>query len=166
VIGGMVVGIKRSTTKRKEPMLRFTLEDTEGLVEVIVWPDLLGKHGRYLVKDALLFVHGRVDSSGDETKLVANDIIPLEEAYARLSQRLHVTVSATAGEELLPALRELLSRHAGGVRVMLHVQTEHRGEVAELLPERFAVSVTMELLTELRQLLGAERVRVAARGSQ
>jgi DNA polymerase III subunit alpha len=165
VIGGMVVGIKRSTTKRKEPMLRFTLEDTEGMVEVIVWPDLLGKHGRYLVKDSMLFVLGRVDTSGDEVKLVANDIIPLEEAFGRLSQRLHVTVAATAGEELLPALRELLARHAGGVRVVLHVQTEHHGEVTEQLPERFAVTVTPELVRALQELLGPGRVKVAGKGN-
>lgn len=165
LIGGMVVGMKRSTTKRKEPMLRFTLEDIDGLAEVIVWPDLLGRHGRYLVKDAMLFVQGRVDRSGDEIKIVANDIIPLEEAYGRLSQRLHLRVAATAGEELLDALKSTLAGHAGAVRVMLHVQTEHHGEVVELLPERCAVAVSEELIAALRALLGPDRVKVAGKGN-
>jgi len=165
VIGGEVVGVKRSITKRKEPMLRFTLEDIEGLVEVIVWPDQLGKHGRYLVKDAMLFVQGRVDRSGDEVKLVANDIVPMAEAYARLSKRLHLTMAATAGEELLAGLKDVLQRHPGTVRIALHLLTEHRGEVVELLPERYAVSVDENLVRTLRELMGAERVRVSGKSS-
>ncbi len=160
VIGGEVVGIRRSTTRRKEPMLRFSLEDIEGLVEVIVWPDLLGRHGNYLVKDAMLFVVGRVDRSGEETKLVATDIVPMSQAYARLSRNLHLYMGATLGEELLESLKELLAGQPGPVRVFLHVQTEHHGEVVEMLPERYAVTLSGNLVAELKRLLGTDRVIV------
>lgn len=163
VLGGLVVSVRRSLTKRKETMLRFTLEDLTGLVEVIVWPDLLGTHGRFLNKDAMCFVLGRVDRSGDEIKLVASDIVPLAEAYARLSQRLDLRLAATAGEELLGELHAVLARHPGPVRVFLHIQTEHRGEIVERLPEKYGVSVGPELIAELGRLLGADRVRVGAR---
>jgi DNA polymerase-3 subunit alpha len=160
VVGGEVVGIRRSLTKRKETMLRFSLEDLEGLVEVIVWPDLVGRHGRFLVKGALLFVVGRVDRSGDETKLVATDLVPLSEAYARLSRRLHLFVSATAGEELLNEIKGRLAGHPGQVHVVLHLYTSHHAEVVEGLSERYAVAVDEGLIAELQTLLGKDRVRV------
>ncbi|NTV51942.1 MAG: DNA polymerase III subunit alpha [Candidatus Firestonebacteria bacterium] len=160
IVGGMVVGVRRSLTKRKEAMVRFSLEDLEGMVEVIVWPDLVGKHGAYLAKDAMLLVTGRVDRSGDESKLVAADIIPLEEAYARLTAAVHVTLPATGGQEQLEALKPLLLSQPGGARTVLHLVTEHHGEVVETLPERFQVKVSAEWLEQLRALVGSQRVRI------
>ncbi len=164
VVGGLVVGIRRSLTKRKEPMVRFSLEDLEGMIEVIVWPDQLGKHNRYLIKEAMLFVVGRVDRSGDESKLIATDIIPLEDAYVRLAKTLHLTVTATSGEEQLAALHQLVKTHPGNVRIVLHMFTEHHGEVVETLPDRFSVRLSDEWLEQVRDLLGETRVRIERHG--
>jgi DNA polymerase-3 subunit alpha len=160
IVGGLVVGIRRSLTKRKETMVRFSLEDLEGLSEVIVWPDLLGKHSRYLEKDAMLFVAGRVDRSGDESKLVATDIIPMAEAYLRLAKSVHITLSSTAGVEQLEALKRLLTGQPGNIRVVLHMVTEHHGEVVETLPERMSVRVTDEWLAQVRDLAGETHIRI------
>ena len=160
VIGGLVVGLKHSLTKRKEPMLRFSLEDLEGLVEVIVWPDLLGRHNQYLTKETMLFVVGRVDRSSDESKIIASDIIPLAQAYERLGKCLHLTVMNTVGEELLRELKSLLAAHRGPLRVKLHLQTGHHGEVVEMLPEPYGVHLSPELLAALQGLLGESRVAI------
>jgi DNA polymerase-3 subunit alpha len=160
IVGGLVVGVRRSLTKRKEAMVRFSLEDLDGVVEVIVWSDLVGKHSAYLAKDAMLLVVGRVDRSGEESKLVAADIIPLQEAYGRLTAAVHVTLPTTGGLEQLDALKTLLQSQPGNVRTVLHLATEHHGEVVETLPERYHVRMTADWLAALRDLVGAERVRI------
>jgi DNA polymerase-3 subunit alpha len=160
IVGGLVVGVRRSLTKRKEPMVRFSLEDLDGVVEVIVWPDLVGKQGAALAKEAMLFVVGRVDRSGDESKLVAADIIPLEQALAHLSAAVHITLPTTGGPEQLEKLKALVQSQPGNARVVLHLVTEHHGEVLETLPERFQVRVSADWLARLRDLVGADRVRI------
>jgi hypothetical protein len=120
----------------------------------------VGKHGAYLAKEAMLLVVGRVDRSGEESKLVAADIIPLEQAYARLTAAVHVTLPTTGGMEQLDRLKTLLQSQPGKVRTVLHLATEHHGEVVETLPERYHVTVTADWLVRLRELVGAEHVRI------
>ncbi|MBN1595689.1 DNA polymerase III subunit alpha [candidate division FCPU426 bacterium] len=160
IIGGEVVGVKHSLTKRKEPMLRFSLDDGEGLAEVIVWPDLLGRHKTYLVKDAMLFVVGRLDRSGDDSKVVAMDIVPLSHAYARLTKKLHLHLPLTAGVEQLETLKNILLKHSGATPVWLHVATEHHGEIIEQLPDRFGVTMDVHLLEELQGLFASNCTRI------
>ncbi|MCK5242606.1 DNA polymerase III subunit alpha [bacterium] len=158
ILGGEVVGVRHSITKRKEPMVRFSLDDGEGLVEVLVWPDLLGRHKTYLVKDAILFVVGRLDRSGDDSKVVATDIVPLSQAYSQLSKKLHLYLPLTMGIEQLEVLKNTLLRHSGATPVTLHLQTAHHGEVVEQLPKRYGVTVDMKLMEELKRLVERERV--------
>jgi len=160
VIGGEITAIRHSITKRKEPMLRFTLEDTEGSVEVIVWPDLLGSHKHYLAKESMVFVVGRLDRSGDEDKVVAIDIVPLDQAYARLTKTVHLTLPSTLGQETLESLQRVLLSRPGPASVVLHLQTSHHGEVVERLPERFHIALDANCHQQIIDLLGPERVRV------
>jgi len=160
LIGGEVVGVRHSFTKRKEPMLRFSLDDGEGIVEVIVWPDLLGRHKTYLVKDAMLFVVGRLDQSGDESKIVATDIVPLSHAYQQLAKRLHLHLPLTTGIEQLEVLKNILLLHSGSTPVMLHLSTEHHGEVIEQLPDRFGVTVDVKLIDELKKIIDVNRIQI------
>jgi DNA polymerase-3 subunit alpha len=161
-IGGEIITLRHSTTKRKEPMLWFSLEDTEGAVEVIVWPDLLGSHKHYLMKEGLVFVVGRLDRSGDETRVIANDIVPLHQAYIELARSLHLTLPVTFGQDELAKLKSTLSGRPGSTRVIFHIQTEHHGEVLQQLPGRFNLALDSDLLEALKEQLGADRVRVAA----
>ncbi|MCD4813657.1 DNA polymerase III subunit alpha [bacterium] len=160
VVGGVVVGIRHSMTKRKEAMLRFSLDDGEGMVEVIVWPDLLGRHKTYLVKDAMLFVVGKLDRSGDESKVVATDIVPLSHAYSQLTKKLRLLITVTTGIDQLESLKSILLKHSGPVPVVLHLQTTHHGEVIESLPERFGVTVTLSLLEALTGLIDSSRIKI------
>jgi DNA polymerase III subunit alpha len=164
VIGGEVMGLRHSLTKRKETMLRFWLEDPSGMVEVIVWPDLLGRHRTFLVKGALLFVLGRVDRSGEESRLVATDIVPFTQAYPRLAKKLILRLPPTLGTDQLGELKALLLKHTGSTPVWLQLATAHHGEVQEQLPEQFGVLVEESLLEGLGRLVGADRIEVEGPG--
>lgn len=166
VIGGEVTGLRHSLTKRKETMLRFWLEDPAGMVEVIVWPDLLGRHRTFLVKGALLFVLGRVDRSGEESRLVAADIVPFTQAYPQLSRKLILHLPPTLGTDQLGELKALLLKHSGATPVWLQLATAHHGEVREQLPEQFGVTVDEPLLEGLGKLVGPDRIEIAGAGSK
>ncbi len=160
VVGGIILGVKHSLTKRKEPMLRFNLENFDGLVEVMVWPDTLGSHRHYLHKDEMVFVQGRLDRSGEDNKIVAHDIIPFQEAYSRLSRQLVLTLHPTLGEEQLLAIKEILTRHSGNTPVVLRILSVHHGQVVEKLPERFQVTVSHDLIQALTTLMRSEDIEI------
>jgi len=101
--GGVVLGVKQQVTKRGESMARITLEDLEGVAELIVWPKVMEASRSLVCKDALLLVKGRLDLSGDEARISVEELLPLEEAVQR-SLGLHVRLGGSrpkAAEKLL-----------------------------------------------------------------
>ena len=43
-VGGIVSGFRGLKTKKGDPMCVFTLEDHQGAVEVVVFPEMFGRH--------------------------------------------------------------------------------------------------------------------------
>ena len=58
-VGGIVSGFRGLKTKKGDPMCVFTLEDHQGAVEVVVFPEMFGKHRMLIENGALLLVRGK-----------------------------------------------------------------------------------------------------------
>ena len=82
VVGGMVTGIRRVITKARATMAVATLEDLQGSLDVVVFPQVYEETSPTWVEDAVLLVAGRVDHKGDETVLLADSVWTWEEATA------------------------------------------------------------------------------------
>ncbi|MGW8273245.1 MAG: helix-hairpin-helix domain-containing protein, partial [Thermodesulfovibrionales bacterium] len=62
LVAGIVGAIRRSQTKsRQESMAMFVLEDEEGFVDVIVFPDVYRKYEAMLIKDSSILLKGSVE---------------------------------------------------------------------------------------------------------
>jgi DNA polymerase-3 subunit alpha len=62
-LGGIITKLKRTITKKSEPMTFFTLQDLTGSMEVLVFPKAMEKALPYLDNDRLVLVSGRLSSS-------------------------------------------------------------------------------------------------------
>jgi hypothetical protein len=60
-----------------------TLEDLQGAVEVVVFPRLYEQTGPIWQDGAILLVAGRVDHRGEEVSLLADVVVPWDEAVAK-----------------------------------------------------------------------------------
>ncbi|HTB33984.1 MAG TPA: DNA polymerase III subunit alpha, partial [bacterium] len=116
-VGGVLLGVKQQVTKRGEAMARLTLEDLEGIAEVIVWPRVLEAARPSLQKEAALLVRGRLDLSGDEAKVSAEELLPLDEALGR-AQAVHVRLDPGKAAE---RLKQWSQAHPGKTALWLHV---------------------------------------------
>ena len=72
VVGGIVTGVRMVTTKAKATMAIVTLEDLQGLVEVVVFPRLYEETRGTWTEGRILLVAGRVDHKGEEVSLLAD----------------------------------------------------------------------------------------------
>lgn len=81
VVGGIITSIKKSLTKNGDTMALVTLEDTEGSLEVRIWPNVYEKNKEKIVEDRALIVKGKVDQrdEGQEPQLIADEIFYPEE---------------------------------------------------------------------------------------
>jgi len=120
--GGLVLGVKLQTTKRGDAMARIILEDLEGTCEVILWPRVLEAAHGLAQKDARVLVRGRLDLSGDEARISAEELLSLDQALAG-AKELHVRLRLGLGAEALLAWAKA---RPGLAALCLHLQDGSR----------------------------------------
>ncbi len=153
-VGGLVTSLQKKWTRKGDLMAVFVLEDLQATVEVMVFPKTMQSYGHLLEDDAVVILRARVDTRDDQPKLMAMELERFEPVIDG-NPPVHVNLKPAAlSDELLSALKALLSEHPGESQVFLHIG-EHQ---VLLLPENFAVSATAGLLAELRELLGPDAV--------
>ncbi len=65
-------------------MAVFVLEDLQGQVEVILFPDVLEKYSDNLVADKIVFVKGKTNCEKERLNVFTNELIALENAGEKL----------------------------------------------------------------------------------
>ncbi|MES2208738.1 MAG: DNA polymerase III subunit alpha [Chloroflexota bacterium] len=83
VVGGIVVGSRSIVTRARATMAVVTLEDLQGSMEVVVFPKLYEQTGPIWAEGSILLVAGRIDHRGEEVSLLADLVIPWDEAVVK-----------------------------------------------------------------------------------
>jgi len=120
-IVGIVNGYKEITTKRGDRMANVTLEDTKGIIEAIIFPDLLSKHLSLIKSDKPLVVTGTLERTEDGTSRIrAKAIVPLQEIQEELEKVVRISIDcAQFKKDALRKLRDILVTIKGDSRVSL-----------------------------------------------
>jgi DNA polymerase-3 subunit alpha len=169
VIGGLVAALKLSNTKQARPgsthtrYAMFDLEDMDGLVRTICWPEDYARLGEHIRPDAVIVVAGSIDrrAGSEETNLVVNQIVPIA-AVASLPTR-SVTVKVTEGlhdEATLDRLAALVRQHPGKVPLRMVIELADGSRVL-MEADRDRVAWSGELRTAIVELLGPGALRAA-----
>ena len=154
-MGGIITRVKAQTTRRGERMAFVTLEDLDGFLEVIVYPETYQKSKSMLMEDAPVMLVGRVSSSNGQTRVVASDIFPLEEAPKHLVSGVHIRLVTSGLEEpMLHQLESLVSAHSGQSDLYVHLVTPHHGEVIIKAGEKNRVEPSDAFVKAAEELLG------------
>jgi len=152
---GIVTGLQEKMTKKGERMAFFSLEDLGGAAEILVFPELYKKCFEELHGEEPLLVKGVLDVSDESCKLIANEIILLEEYQKRETRRVHFRLNAaTVDEEMLQNFREVISRHRGNCESLVHVVIPEHSETVIRLPREMGVAAGGEILKDSEALFG------------
>lgn len=154
-VGGLVTRLQKRFTRKGEPMATFWLEDLDGAVEVVAFPQSYVKAQALLVPDAIVCVKGKVDLREDQPKIVIYEVFP-PAAVVRDDLPVVLQVpAATCTPDLVERLKEVLATHPGPSPVHLKL-VRSAGEASKTLrlPHRFAVTRDAGLYAELKALLG------------
>ena len=166
VIGGMVSSIKMATTKKpsrngNSRYANFDLEDADGAVRCICWPDDYARMPELIKSDQVLIIRGRIDLRGREPNVVVNRAMTIEKAEKEFAQQLCVKFREGYNDEAdIRTVRTILQKNPGKTPVAIIVETrnpaaEERLRTVVTLPPTANVSCTREMRTELRDTLGA-----------
>ncbi|MFO7573253.1 MAG: DNA polymerase III subunit alpha [Gaiellaceae bacterium] len=156
-VGGIVSGLKQVTTKRGDPMVFATLDDTTGSAEVVVFNSTYAAAREHLEADSVLVVKGRVDhKQAGETKLIALEVTPFEAVPVRRDVRLRIDARlAPAG--LIRELAALVRDYPGEAPVYVELETSLGEKTLALGPE-YRVQPDSDFFAEVKALLGEAAV--------
>jgi DNA polymerase-3 subunit alpha len=158
-IAGMITAVSRKTTRRGDPWAQITVEDLEASVEVLIFPRTYDLVSDLLATDTVVSVRGKITTKDDAVELHADEInLPDLELPAPEPKPLMITLPGErCTPDVIDELRAVLASHHGPteVRIMLR----ESASTAELrLAEDLYVTVTSELVTELKALLGPSAI--------
>jgi len=160
---GILEKIKITVTKRKaEKMAIARLEDTESFVEVLVFPETYKKTQMSLVVDEVVIVKGKLDLKEDTPKILASDIIPIEQASTRLIDSISLNIAPSeASGRIFHELKGILQLHPGNTPVHLAMANKE-GRTIKIQPDT-GVEINNVLIADLEKILGKEEVLINVR---
>ncbi len=163
-VAGIVTELRRRRAKRSGAWwASFVLEDLEGRVEVLVFPQTLEAHHRDLEDARPVLVTARVEFDEDRVRLVATDIATLSALRERRAEAVRIRLEAGEIEEgLLRQLRETLEAHRGEVALYFEVARPGAFRLLARAEPARSVRPSAELAASLEALLGPGRVRYHA----
>jgi DNA polymerase-3 subunit alpha len=158
-LGGIISKLQIKTTKQGKSMAIMTLEDLDGAIETLVFPDAYARCAMNLRADAAVFVCGTVNLREDKPRVFADHIIPLDEVPKRFTKAIHIRLPAeTTAETVLTRVQEVLQHHKGDCPVFFCFMYPDGKLVFMETHDRFAVTPSDALVQELENILGEDTV--------
>ena len=165
VIGGMITKVRYNLTKTGRnagsKMAVFTLEDLQGLVEVVMFPEVLNENGGALVQDAIVFVKGKLDYRRERPNVLASELIRLEDVREKLAAKVNIGLNAReVTKEKVAMIKSICQHHRGKSPVFVAVRTS-KGKVYAAADKELSVNPDLEFCRKMRQLVGEENFQLA-----
>ena len=167
MIGGMIASIKHSHTKNPKPgnpsrYAMFDLEDTEGIMRCICWPEQFAQFGDLIQSETICVLRGVIDkrAGSEEANMIVNEVIPIDELEARYTRGIRVRVMEEAhGVKKLEMLYEILRGYPGECPFELLLWLAD-GRKISCHCDNFRMANNAEMRGRVEELLGAENFRL------
>src|SRR5262245_32467069 len=152
---GIVTTVKTMLTKKGDRMAYLTLEDLQGTVEVIAFPDLYKAAGPLIAPERVVRLTGTIDRGDKGTKLRGSKIEPLADAQAQTVKRVLIRLSdRPEAKDQLPRLRDVLLRHPGATSVALTVLMNSSMEADTAPLPNVTVTANEHFVADVEEVLG------------
>jgi len=176
-VAGMITEVNNHTTKKREPMAVIELEDLEGAVKVVVFPEAY-KNAVELVEGKVVWIRGTIkldnrnrnsDSDEDTQKealqIQANKILDIESVAEQQTSALEVTISESDIEntEKLEALQEIARANRGDHDLILRLMSSRYGEVIARCAQKYNIAYKPQIIEQVEGLFGENCIKPSNR---
>jgi DNA polymerase-3 subunit alpha len=121
-IAGVISSLAERQTRKKEMMCNIVLEDLQGSVDIIFWPDIYKKHYEILHADEPVVIHGVIDVGDESVKVIAQDVILLARALENPYKQVRFMIDADKiTPEGIISLNEAIKKYRGKCEGYVHI---------------------------------------------
>ena len=173
-VAGMITEVKNITTRKGDPMAVIGLEDLEGAIEVVIFPEAYKTAGD-LVEGRVVWIRGKVninqnsrnrrsengDAEREERQIQADRVIDIESVSEQQTSALEVTIPESDVEnvEKLERLKEIVRANKGDLDLILRLISPHYGEVIARCAQKYSVAYAPQVIEQVEGLFGENSVK-------
>ena len=144
-------------------MAVFTLEDAQGGVEIVAFPEAYQRAAGLIEIGTLVLVRGKLERDEETVRIVAADVVPLDTVRELIAREVAIHLRRPADRGTLETLGEIFSRHRGDRKVSFEVETgmaPHRLRVTVDVSSQIRVRPSSSLVAEVEQVIGPGAVEL------
>ena len=161
-VGGIVAACRPLKTRKGDRMAVFTLEDAQGGVEVIAFPETFQRSAGLIETGTLVLVRGKLERDDESVRVLASEIAPLDCVRERLAREVKIRLKApgSTGNRVVQELLDIMSRHRGDRKVSFEIETVDHLRVRVDVSSQIRVRPSSALVAEVERVAGAGSVEL------
>jgi DNA polymerase-3 subunit alpha len=159
-IGGIVAAVRPLKTRKGDRMAVFTLEDSQGGVEVVVFPDTFQRSAALIETGIMVLVRGKLERDDESVRILASEIVAIDSVRERAAREVAIRVKMPAGRRVFEALGEVFARHRGDRRVSFEIELP-----TTPTPLRFRADLSAQIRVRPSSTLIAEVEQIVGQGA-
>ena len=142
-------------------MAVIQFEDWEGLVEVLIFPDLFGRSQKLIDNDIPLLIRGKLDRDESSLQIRATEIHSLDRVKETLSRMVTIRIGMDASSGDMPErLQSIIDEKRGSAEIVFAL--EFSGRYTVLLRPNPYVKVTpdRDFVERIERICGPNSVQL------
>lgn len=155
IVGGMIDTITLKTTRNGKTMAFITLEDLYGVMEILIFPNVLERYRYMLKENEKIFVKGKVSIGDDEQgKLICDQII----SFDKVPRELWIQFK-DKNEYMLKEneLLEFIRNSDGNDTLIIYCKAE---KAKKVFPRNMRINADAGMVNRLSEKYGTDNVKV------
>ena len=176
-MAGMLTAPRHITNKKNKQMAFFTLEDTEGVTDAVVWSSVYDDCAALIEDGQMVWVRGNVRPGRSKTINVTEDgeeqeeevlqleveqMFPLSEIKEKRTSCVDIIVANDKIDTgTINQLQDICSQHEGDYYLVLHIMTNKCGEVIVEPGSAPKIPYNDAFISQVEQLLGENTVKTS-----
>jgi DNA polymerase III subunit alpha len=161
-VGGIVGAVRALKTRKGDRMAAFALDDPQGSIEVVAFPETFAKASALIQTDCMVLVKGKFERDEDSARLMASEIVAIDVVREKAARQVAIRLAMPPHDRAtVEAVLAVLARHKGDRKVALEI--ELRGGArplsvkADVLGQN-RVKPSSQLVADLERICGAGTV--------
>jgi len=162
-VGGIVAAVRPLKTRKGDRMAVFTLEDAQGTIEVVVFPDAFQRSAPLIEIGTLVLVRGKLERDEETSRILASEIAPIDSVRERLAREVAIHLRRPADRGVFEALGEVFNRHRGDRKVSFEMELASAPtplRVRADVSSQIRVRPSPALVADIEQIVGAGSVEL------
>jgi DNA polymerase-3 subunit alpha len=141
-------------------MAVFTLEDAQGSIEVIAFPETFQRAAALIEPGVMVVVSGKIERGDEVARIVASEIISIDGVRERVAREVAIHLRMPAQQGVFEALGEIFSRYRGDRRVSFEIELPR-----DRTPLRLRAAVSAQIRVRPSSSFVSEVERIVGPGS-